>query len=118
VAVYAENKSFAISKNRTATADVVFEHAQSVTICWQYPLATTFLLLSLSLLHFSSALRAKGVTSAESLSALGAGQLQAGFEMFDANCAMVEVYVLNRQSQGLADPATTPKQHVNEKPIS
>ncbi len=77
-----------------------------------------FLLLSLSFLNFTSTLWAKGVTSAKSLPAPGAGQLQAGFEVLDGNRAMTEVHVFNRQSQRLADPAAKPKQYVNEEPIS
>jgi len=100
VPIDAKNQPLPISKNRTATADIVFERAQRLTITGQHPLATTFLLLGLSLLNLISALWAKGVTSTESLSALGAGQLQAGFEMFYANCAMVEVYGAALESSG------------------
>jgi len=118
MAVYAENKPLLISKNRTATADIVFERAQRLTITRQHPLATTFLLLDLSLLDLTSALWAECMTSAESLPALGAGQLQAGFEMFNANCAMVEVHVFNRQTQSLADPTAEVEQEANQQPIS
>ena len=76
------------------------------------------LLLSLSLLDLASALWAEGVASAELLSALGAGQLQAGFEMFNANCAMVEVHVFNRQTQSLADPTAEVEQEANQQPVS
>jgi hypothetical protein len=106
MAVNTKNQPLAIAKNRTATADIVFERAQSLTVNGQHPLSAVFLLRDLSLLDFAAAAGAKCMTSAKPLPAPGAGQLQAGFEMFDANCAMVEVHVFNRQSQGLADAAT------------
>jgi len=81
VPINAKNQPLPIPKNRTTTADVIFKDAQSVTINGQHPLATVFLLLGLSLLNLTSALWAKGMTSAESLPAPGAGQLQASFEM-------------------------------------
>jgi hypothetical protein len=81
VAVNTKNQPLPISKNRTATADIIFERAQGVTIHWQHPLATVFLLLGLSLLDFAAAAGAKCVISAKSLPAPGAGQLQAGFEV-------------------------------------
>jgi len=106
VAVNTKNQSLPISKNRTATADVVFERAQSLNVTRQHPLSAVFLLLGLSLLNLTATPGTERMASAKPLSAPGAGQLQAGFEVFDANCAMVEVYVFNRQSQSLADPTT------------
>ena len=83
MSVDAKNQLLAILKNWTATADIVFEHSQSLAINGQRSLTAVFLLLDLSLLNLTSALWAKGVTSAKSLPTFGAGQLQATFEVFD-----------------------------------
>jgi len=106
MSVDAKDNPFSVSHYRAAALDVFFEHSQSLTINGQCPLATMFLLLSLSLLNLTSALWAKGMASAESLSATGTGQLQAGFKVLDSDGTAGEVYVLDRQSQGLADAAT------------
>ena len=107
--VDAEDEHLVISKNRTATADVVFQHARSVTINRQYPLATVFLLLGLSLLNLITALWTKGMTPAKSLSALGAGQLKAALKVLDGDGALGKVYILNFDSQSFADPTARSK---------
>jgi len=45
VPVYAEDQLFAISENRAATADILPEDTQSVSINGQHSLATVFPLL-------------------------------------------------------------------------
>jgi hypothetical protein len=105
VAVDAKDEPFSFPRNRTTALYVFFEHAQNLIINGQHPLSTLFLLLGLSFPDLTSTFWAKGVTSAQSLSALGAGQLEAGFKVFNGNRAVLEVYVFNRQSQSLADAA-------------
>jgi hypothetical protein len=75
-------------------------------IHWQHPLATAFQLLNLSLRNLDPALGAKRMASAKSLPTLDAGELLAGLEMLYRDSTTAEVYIFNRQSQGLADPAT------------
>ena len=76
IAVYAENKPLPISKNRTTTPNVILERSQSVAINGQHPLATMFLLLSLSLPNLTATPGAEGMASAQSRSTLGAGQIE------------------------------------------
>jgi hypothetical protein len=75
MSIDAENQLLTVSKNWAATPDVFTEQAQSVTIHWQHPLATTFLVFGPSFLDLDPALGAEHMASAKSLSALGAGQL-------------------------------------------
>ena len=106
VAINAEDEPFPVPLHRPTTLDIFFEHGESLAINGQHSLATTFLLLGLSLLNLTATLWAEGMASAKPLPAPGARQLQAGFEMFDGNRATSEVHVFNRQSQSLADAAT------------
>lgn len=73
--VYSKDKQLTFLGYRAATSNIFPKHAQSVTIYPQLPLATTFLLLSLSLLDLVPTLRAKCMTSAKYLSAPSTGQL-------------------------------------------
>jgi len=72
MSVDTKEEPFPIAKNRSATADIVFECAQGLTVNGQHPLSVVFLLLGLSLLDLTTAFWAEGVSSTESLSALGA----------------------------------------------
>jgi hypothetical protein len=95
VPIYAKNNSLPVSEDRAATADIFFEHYQSLTINRQHPLTTVFLLFDLSLLDLAPALWAEGVAFAKLLSATDAGHLKASFQMLNGNCATYEVYVFN-----------------------
>jgi len=106
VPIHTKNEVLSISKNWTATPNIFFEQLQGITINRQYPLPMVFLLLGLSLLNLTAASGTERMASAESLPAPSAGQLQAGFEVFDGNRATTEIHVFNRQTKSLADAAT------------
>jgi len=71
------------------------------------------LLFGLGLLDLAAALGAKGVAPAESLAALGAGQLQASLEVQYANCGIVKVYVFNRHGQRFGNTTAKVKKKAN-----
>jgi len=89
----AEDEFLSTSIYRPTTLDIILEHFQSFFVNRKHPLSVVLLLLGLAPLDLAAALGAKGVTSAESLSTIRAGELQASLEVLDGYSALTEVYI-------------------------
>ena len=94
VTIYAKNQLPPIPNHRATVLQLFVEQLQGIVVDGKDPLPSTFLLLNLNLVGPAATVWTECMGYAQFLSAHGAGQLWAGFEMFNCYCTMGEVNIL------------------------